>query len=107
MKFHTGSFLLGAAAGAALLGRRMRPLLLELATTAYRVADAVAARVAMKREDMEDLMAEARARVRRSQGAPPPQAPPPEAPEQGSAQAKAPEAAPRHGGRRERTNPRA
>jgi hypothetical protein len=103
MKFHTGSFFLGAAAGAALLGRRMRPLLLELATTAYRIADAIAARVAMKCEDMEDLMAEARARARRH-----PEAAPTEAPERVNAKTKVPEAAPQPaGGRRERANPRA
>lgn len=96
MKFHTGSFLLGAAAGAALLGRRMRPLLLELATTAYRITDTIAARVAMKREDMEDLMAEAKARARRG-----PEITKAKAPEE----AEAP--APRPAGRRERVTPRA
>ncbi len=66
MKFHWPSFLLGYGAGAATaaLSTRLRPLALELATTAYRIADLVAARLVMKREDLEDLLAEARARAR-------------------------------------------
>lgn len=64
MKFNVTSFLIGAAAGAALLSKRVRPVLLEIATAAYRVADILTARAATKREDLEDLLAEARARAR-------------------------------------------
>ncbi len=66
MKFHFPSFLVGYGAGAAtaFASKRVRPLLLELATAAYRLGDAVLARAAMKREDFEDLFAEARARAR-------------------------------------------
>lgn len=66
MKFHTGSFLLGYAAGAGsvLLGRRLKPVLLEAATAIYQVVDAVLARAAMSREDLEDIFAEAKARAR-------------------------------------------
>lgn len=67
--FNLPSFLFGYAAGAGTMAfaRRLRPLLLEVATTLYRAADALAARAAMKREDLEDLLAEARARARRQQ----------------------------------------
>jgi predicted ATPase len=66
MRFHLPSFLLGAAAGAsgAALAPRLRPLALELATSAYRVFDAVMLRVARGRENVSDLLAEARARAR-------------------------------------------
>lgn len=68
MKFHLPSFLLGYGAGASsvLLSRHLRPVLLEVATAAYRFVDAVAARTAMKGEDLEDLFAEAKARARRA-----------------------------------------
>ena len=67
MKFDLPSFLLGYGAGATtvLLGKRLRPLLLELATVVYRFSDSVMAKAAVKQEDLEDLMAEARARARR------------------------------------------
>ena len=73
MILHLPSFVLGYAAGvsSAAAARRLRPLLLELATTAYRLIDAVAAKVVATREDFEDLLAEARARVRSAE---PPQA---------------------------------
>lgn len=64
MKFHVSSFAIGAAVSAALLSQRMRPLLLDLATTVYRVTDTLIARATIKREDLEDLLAEARARAR-------------------------------------------
>lgn len=66
MKFHLPSFLLGYAAGGAsvALWKHLRPLVVELATAGYRLADAVAARAVMKREDFEDVLAEARARAR-------------------------------------------
>jgi hypothetical protein len=66
MKFDLPSFLIGYGAGASsvLLSRHLRPLLLEIATVAYRFADAVVARAAMKQEDLEDLLAEAKARAR-------------------------------------------
>ncbi len=67
MKFDLPSFLLGygAGAGTVLLGKRLRPLLLELATVVYRFTDSVMAKAAVKQEDFEDLLAEARARARR------------------------------------------
>ena len=66
MNFHLPSFLLGYGAGAStvLLGRHLRPLLLEIATVGWRFVDAVAARAAIQQEDVEDLFAEARARAR-------------------------------------------
>ena len=66
MKFHLPSFLIGYGAGAStvLLGRQLRPVFLEVATVAWRFVDAVAARAAIRREDVEDLFAEARARAR-------------------------------------------
>lgn len=66
MKFHLPSFLLGYVAGGAsvLVARQLRPLIVEVATAAYRLVDAVAARVATRREDLQDLLAEARARAR-------------------------------------------
>lgn len=66
MRFHGPSFLLGfvAGAGSAALRERLRPLALEVATTMYRALDGIAARVVMKREDLQDFLAEARARAR-------------------------------------------
>ena len=66
MKFHLPSFLIGYGAGAStvLLGRQLRPVFLEVATVAWRFVDAVAARAAIRQEDVEDLFAEARARAR-------------------------------------------
>jgi len=66
MNFHLPSFLLGygAGAGTVLLGRHLRPVLLEVATVAWRFVDSVAAKAAIRQEDLEDLLAEARARAR-------------------------------------------
>ena len=66
MKFHVPSFVLGVAAGAsgAAVANRLRPIALELATAVYRVWDAVLLRVARGREDLSDLLAEARALAR-------------------------------------------
>ncbi len=65
MRFHFPSFALGygAGAGSVLLAKHLRPVLLELATAGYRFVDAVVARTAMKKEDLEDLVAEARAKA--------------------------------------------
>lgn len=73
MKFHIPSFLLGLAAGAGAktIAPRLRPLFLELATTGYRVAQAVGTQAARRREDLQDLLAEARARARRFAGGAP------------------------------------
>ena len=54
----------GVGAGAVLLLPRLRPVLVELATAAYKFADSVSARLAMRREDLEDVLAEAKARAR-------------------------------------------
>jgi hypothetical protein len=66
MRFHLPSYLLGVATGAsgAALAPRLRPIVLEIATGCYRVADAVMVRVARGRENISDLLAEARARAR-------------------------------------------
>ncbi len=69
MKFHLPSFLIGVATGATstALASRLRPIALEVATGCYRVADAFVVRIARSRENLSDLLAEARARARRSQ----------------------------------------
>ena len=66
MRFHIPSFLLGfvAGAGAKTLAPRVRPLVMELATAGYKLARMVATQAARRREDFEDLLAEARARAR-------------------------------------------
>lgn len=66
MRFHWPSFLLGygAGVGSAAFSARLRPLALEIATAVYRAADGIAARLVMKREDLQDFFAEARARAR-------------------------------------------
>ena len=66
MTFHVPSFVLGVAAGAggAALAPRLRPLALDLATGCYRVFDAAMVKIARAREDVSDLLAEARARAR-------------------------------------------
>ena len=66
MILHVPSFLLGigVGAGGAAIAPRLRPLVLEIATTFYRAADAALVQVARRREDLTDLLAEARARAR-------------------------------------------
>lgn len=66
MRFHLGSFLLGAASGAALVALlpRLRPLLVEAGAVLSRLSNAISGRVARGRENLEDLVAEARARAR-------------------------------------------
>jgi len=66
MKFHWPSFLLGCGAGAAgvLFAKQLRPIVVELATAAYQLSDAVAVRLATWREDIDDAVAEAKARAR-------------------------------------------
>ncbi|HVI95173.1 MAG TPA: hypothetical protein VM753_14265 [Anaeromyxobacter sp.] len=68
MFFHLPSFLLGYAAGlgTGLVLPRLRPVALEVASAVFRFADDLAARVASVREDLEDVMAEARIRVRKA-----------------------------------------
>ena len=65
MRFHLPSFLLGVATGAggAALAPRLRPLVLEVVTSCYKVLDAAMVRVARGREDVSDLLAEAKARA--------------------------------------------
>jgi hypothetical protein len=67
MRFHTPSFLLGYGAGvaSAVFARRLRPVALAVAAAGYRLADAVAVAAARRREDLSDLLAEARARAGR------------------------------------------
>lgn len=66
MKLHLPSFLAGVAVGAsgAVIAPRLRPVALEIATTMYRVGDAALVRLSRAREDLSDLLAEARARAR-------------------------------------------
>jgi hypothetical protein len=64
--FHLGSFSLGFVSGfaTAKLTPRLRAVGLELLTIGVRLADGFSMRMAQRREDLEDLLAEARARVR-------------------------------------------
>src|SRR5262249_50927754 len=66
MKIHLASFLLAVVVGApgATVAKKLRPVGLELLTLGYRLADAAQTRVAMGREALEDLVAEAKARAR-------------------------------------------
>jgi len=66
MRFHLPSYLFGVATGAggAALAPRLRPIALEIATGCYRFADVVMVRFARSRENVSDLLAEARARAR-------------------------------------------
>jgi hypothetical protein len=66
MKFHLPSYVLGVVTGAsgAALARRLRPLAVEIAAGAYSVADAIGVRIARTRENLSDVLAEARARAR-------------------------------------------
>jgi hypothetical protein len=65
VRFHLPSLVLGCivGGGAVRLAPSLRPLAVELAATGYRLADAVRAQAARRREDVEDLLAEARARA--------------------------------------------
>jgi hypothetical protein len=66
MKFHLPSYVLGVVTGAsgAALARRLRPLAVEIAAGCYSVADAIGVRIARTRENLSDVLAEARARAR-------------------------------------------
>ncbi len=66
MKFDFPSVLLGCGAGAGvvLLGKRLHPLALELATVLYRFTGSVLARAAMRQEEIDALLARVRARAR-------------------------------------------
>jgi hypothetical protein len=66
MRFHLPSFLLGCATGVALkaLAPRLKPLFVHVAAVGFRLADAVRTQAARRREDLQDLIAEARARAR-------------------------------------------
>ncbi|MFL5358838.1 hypothetical protein [Archangium sp.] len=65
MKLDLPSFLLGCGAGAStlLFGKRLRPILLEVATVLYRFTESVVTRASMHQEDLSHLVAEARARA--------------------------------------------
>jgi hypothetical protein len=65
MRFHLPSFLLGCLTGATAkaLSTRLRPVAVEVAAVAYQVLDVVKGHAARRREDLEDLLAEARARA--------------------------------------------
>ena len=66
MKFHVPSFLIGCAVGAAAVVAlpRLKPVLVEIGASACKLYDVAMARLAMAREDVEDLLAEAKARAR-------------------------------------------
>jgi hypothetical protein len=68
MRFHLPSFLLGCLTGATVktLSTRLRPVAVEVAAAAYQVLDVVRGHAARRREDFEDLLAEARARAEAS-----------------------------------------
>jgi hypothetical protein len=65
MNFHWPSFLLGYGAGivSTVVAQRMRPVLTELAAAGFEFLEAAAAKMAMTREDIDDIIAEARARA--------------------------------------------
>jgi hypothetical protein len=65
LKLDLSSFLLGCGVGASslLLGRQLRPLLLDVATLLFRLQERVLARTPMKQESLAGLLGEARARV--------------------------------------------
>jgi hypothetical protein len=67
MRLYLPSFLLGVSVGAAgaVVAPRLRPLALEVATACYKIADQAMVRIARSREDLADLLAEAKARARR------------------------------------------
>ncbi|MCY1074249.1 hypothetical protein [Archangium lansingense] len=66
MKLDLSSFLLGCGVGASslLLGKHLRPLLLEVATLLFRVQERVMAETPMGHETLAGLLSEARARAR-------------------------------------------
>jgi hypothetical protein len=66
MKFHFPSFALGVGVGVAgvLIGSRLRPVIVEVAASAYGLVDAITGRFATLQEDVEDVLAEARERAR-------------------------------------------
>jgi hypothetical protein len=66
MKLHLPSFLLGYGAGVATVwaGRELRPVIVELTGAGLKIGDALTAWIGTWREDLEDLIAEARARAR-------------------------------------------
>jgi hypothetical protein len=65
VKLDFSSFLLGCGVGASslLLGRHLRPLLLDAATILYRLQERVMAGTPMGQEALAGLLAEARARA--------------------------------------------
>jgi hypothetical protein len=67
---HVPSFLVGVGVGAssAAIAPRLCPAALEIATMCYRISDALMVKLARTREDLADLLAEAKARARRRLG---------------------------------------
>ncbi|AKJ00275.1 hypothetical protein ATI61_104317 [Archangium gephyra] len=65
MKLDFSSFLLGCGVGAGsmLLGKRLRPVMLEVATLLFRLQERAMAATPMGQEALAELLAEARARV--------------------------------------------
>jgi hypothetical protein len=66
MKLHIPSFMIGVGVGAsgATVAPRLKPVFLEIATRMYKLGDLVMVRIARTREDLSDLLAEAKARAR-------------------------------------------
>ena len=67
MRLHLPSFIFGAVVGAtgAAIAPRLRPVALEIATVFYQLVDRTMVQIARGREDISDLLAEARARARK------------------------------------------
>jgi hypothetical protein len=65
VKLDFSSFLLGCGVGAGsmLLGKRLRPLVLEVVTLLFRFQERVMAGTPMGQEALAELLAEARSRV--------------------------------------------
>ena len=67
MKFHFPSYMLGVATGVTgtVLFPRLRPVFIEVASAYYRLGDLIMVKIARSRENLSDLLAEARARARK------------------------------------------
>src|SRR5262245_8955416 len=66
MQFHLPSFLLGYGSGiaTALFAKRLQPIVVQLGVMARQLVDRAGAVVSMRREDLEDAVAETRRRGR-------------------------------------------
>jgi hypothetical protein len=71
MTFHLPSFLLGFVAGnvTGYFARELRPVAVDVATAGVQLWDAAWSRIVGFGEDVEDVVAEAKARARNAAGA--------------------------------------